>query len=1006
MIRVRGIVIATFFLFFLFFFSNKVFAQVCSGGGYDTAPAGVGTCQAGAIGSYCTYYSGGSGIYFGCNTSAGYCSRLSYLAGMYNLCIQDTSLSCHNETYNYYASGYTTDGCYYDYGTTSDGGYGDGGYGDGGYGDSSYAPPPTNTPTRTPTPTPTPRPDLAVANFKLVGSDGKDKAIDPLHWSLPHFYTGEDVCPYVTLKNISNTDSVSSTGNTWTAFYSNGSSSTAPAYNTASDVDVYLKNGQFTGKYSKTYNAAGTNSSYYTYKTGSNGGAKCWPAAAGRNYAWVYMNYDHKASDLGYGNNVAQSQYWVDAPPTYTISGKVVWDKNKNGIDDGATENVPIAIGYTVTVKDGATVITSTTKSGNSSTSFSFNNLPGTPSHTYTVEISAVTSPYFATFPSGGSFSVTVGPGCAIVPSGGAGTCTAGNDVSGLTFGIDNTTSTDPTLYGISGKIWYDTNGDGVRQSTEPVMPAGFSASVSVTQGSTSYPTGFFSNGNPVLSNWDTNPDNLRAATYKITYTNPPAGYQFSVPSGGTYTLSVDGSVPLCTILPTSSGRTCTAGTSGTKQLTGLDFGLVPIPTPTITLTPTPIVGSLTVSGSVYVDANQNSTQDGGEVYNPPLSTPPSFTYIAVPDGSQPLATTANSSGTFTLNGLTDGQYTVKYAVPAGYSLTYPYTPNLSFTIVGGDCASAEYAQLGSSVTCDAPTGNLQNLKIGISAQSTWLQSLGGDVRFDAGFTNSIPAVVGVPTPYKDGTGHGYSLSVGTGAYPGVLFAGTSTPDVGLGLVSATNQQVSGSVYGQSFAPVNTSSLRTSYQYVLTSLKQSNVQPTQISTLSGCSDTTNCTLTNISSGVYQATGTLDIKNFSIAANSSVIILVNGFIFVSNTIDVPTTSSIAFISSSDIYVRGNVGTIVPPGSYPPSGNMEGYYSADRDLVIFGNNDCSIGQDKMLSVEGGIVVNAALKGGSLKLYRKLCTNSSYPALTLKERPDMLLNLSSYLKAPTYTWREVAP
>ncbi|MDP3941049.1 MAG: hypothetical protein Q8Q49_01940, partial [bacterium] len=282
-----------YFLLIIIFFSlssffNQAVAQVCSGGG--DFPIRNSSCLYDNIdkryecSSY-TFYN-----YSACTTLYGGCTRQESWNNS-GICTNGNPCDPNNMSDNF---GTRTDaGCYWDYGSSQDSGYGDSGYGDSGYGDGGYAPPPTATPTRTPTPSPTPRPDLAVSSFKLVGADGKEKAIDPFHWDLPLFYTGEDVCPVVTLRNLSITPSVSSTNYTWTAFYSDGSGTTPPAFNTESDVDIYLKNGQFGSKFSKTYAAydTGTNNTYYTYKTGANGGEKCWPAAAGRKHSWVYMNY-------------------------------------------------------------------------------------------------------------------------------------------------------------------------------------------------------------------------------------------------------------------------------------------------------------------------------------------------------------------------------------------------------------------------------------------------------------------------------------------------------------------------------------------------------------------------------------------------------------------------------------------------------------------------------------------------------------------------------------------
>src|SRR3989344_8954560 len=257
--KIRSTILILISVFFGYlYFAQSSFAQVCSGGG--DAYVQEDYCETNYIGRYCV----------ASRTSVGYqycsgpsCERIGQAAGLQTYCSGDCSMYYEDQVNDWY----TSTGCYWDYtGTAPEGGSGE-------------PPPggsdPTPLPTNTPTPTPTPRPDLSVTAFKLVGVDGKDKAIDPLHWDLPLFYTGEDVCPVTTLANLSVTSSISTTGNTWTSFYADtGSGTTPPAYNTPSDTDIYLKNGQFGAKYSKTYAAylGGLNNTFYTYKTASNNG--------------------------------------------------------------------------------------------------------------------------------------------------------------------------------------------------------------------------------------------------------------------------------------------------------------------------------------------------------------------------------------------------------------------------------------------------------------------------------------------------------------------------------------------------------------------------------------------------------------------------------------------------------------------------------------------------------------------------------------------------------------
>ena len=72
-----------------------------------------------------------------------------------------------------------------------------------------------------------------------------------------------------------------------------------------------------------------------------------------------------------------------------------------------------------------------------------------------------------------------------------------------------------------------------------------------------------------------------------------------------------------------------------------------------------------------------------------------------------------------------------------------------------------------------------------------------------------------------------------------------------------------------------------------------------------------------------------------------------------------------------------------------------FSADKNFIVQGINDCSIGADTMLNIEGVVVVNAAHSGGTFDNQRNLCgDNAYYPSVTLKARPDFLFNARSLL------------
>jgi hypothetical protein len=415
------------------------------------------------------------------------------------------------------------------------------------------------------------------------------------------------------------------------------------------------------------------------------------------------------------------------------------------------------------------------------------------------------------------------------------------------------------------------------------------------------------------------------------------------------------------------------------------------------------IAGKYQVSGVQFVDTDASNQKNGAEANYPAA---PNIT-VTKPSGAPSVKATKSADGSYIVSGMINGAYTITYSPPGGYFVNNPKPPQFALTL-SGSCPPTVW-NTTTGATCSG--GDISNLNFPITQGNSWFQSVGGDVRVDRGFSDRIPATVSVPVPYKSAGNLGYALAQGTTTTPGILFSGLTVPDLASGLVSSTNRQVSGSTYGYAYTPVNSGSLRTSYDYLLTSARQQGVTPTNLTTVStSCSNIASCTIpSSIASGVYLANGATDLIGFSMAGGSkNIIILVNGDLTISTPIDVPVGSSLVIISKGSITVNAAVGSTAPPGVYPPATpDIEGFFSADEHFILAGNNDCAIAADKMLFIEGAVVVNAALGGsGAVQNNRNLCGNSTYPAFLIRERPDMILNMPLLIKVPTYIWQEVAP
>jgi hypothetical protein len=143
--------------------------------------------------------------------------------------------------------------------------------------------------------------DLVVKSLELTDAGGNVKT---------QFGVNEDIYVRITLKNQGSATGVSSDSHTYTTFYSNAKTAVAP--NTASDVNIVLRNGQFAAGSQKTYESKwnGLNDSYYTnkiYFSQSKGGTY---------HARAYINYDGKVSESDATNNQLDL--------TYTVTGKFI----------------------------------------------------------------------------------------------------------------------------------------------------------------------------------------------------------------------------------------------------------------------------------------------------------------------------------------------------------------------------------------------------------------------------------------------------------------------------------------------------------------------------------------------------------------------------------------------------------------------------------------------------------------------------------------------------------
>ena len=354
------------------------------------------------------------------------------------------------------------------------------------------------------------------------------------------------------------------------------------------------------------------------------------------------------------------------------------------------------------------------------------------------------------------------------------------------------------------------------------------------------------------------------------------------------------------------------------------------------------------------------------------------------------------AGGAYTINDVPTGTtYAITYAngPPLGYEMTYPPSVGApSFSVrVGANCRVGGH----NSATC--VLGNIINLNFGITNSVAWIQSQGSNVWFNSGINNPVPAGASCQS---------YMSYDGAGGTPGVMYSGTGSYDFGLGDASRLNWVVGGNAYPEPYTPSTPGIIKTSYAYISSLAAQNNITPIDMASVCGSGGLTSCTLpANLANGVYKANSRLVINNasYSFPPDKDFVIMVAGNLRFNGTIDVPTTSTVLFTARDDIHVSSSVGTT---NQLSTAANLEGWFSADHSFYVDGAAVCPTA-DRRLNVEGAVVINASLKGGSFVNNRDLCNgNLQCPVFHVKERPDFTLNAPRFLQTSKRIYQELAP
>lgn len=462
----------------------------------------------------------------------------------------------------------------------------------------------------------------------------------------------------------------------------------------------------------------------------------------------------------------------------------------------------------------------------------------------------------------------------------------------------------------------------------------------------------------------------------------------------------------------------CISGTSGANTCGSCQVGVA---TPPAVIPPGPPISYIplySISGFAYTDLNKNrqfdssieshykdkslnvsicpDTTNGGTTTR--FCTDPGKGGTAIPtkltDGS--FDTTAAIAGSPSLYTLTPGAYRVTLSL-AGLDSSYSTSGNTYSITVGKPCPVAVPNEPSGS--CEAATGNVTNVGLGITNSNVWIQSTGGDVYM--GGANSVNDFSRIPQNACGGSYMSIKNDAAGIASPGIIYTGTnSTIDFGAGQASPFQNGTSSPwnwVVGQyPVSPAAAQTIKTPIRITYANrVAALGGDTSKLTVLPNPASYGNYDLSaaGLTHGSYWVNGDLTINNPSLYTftGGNFEILVSGNLHIRTKIHVDPGSTVLFAAAKNIYVSGNVGEADHTST---TSDLEGFYSAPNFIVSnsVSDTDTSLNRcpasDSRLNMQGAVI-------GNFEIYRDLCAGDICPTFSIQARPDFTISApASYL------------
>jgi hypothetical protein len=183
------------------------------------------------------------------------------------------------------------------------------------------------------------------------------------------------------------------------------------------------------------------------------------------------------------------------------------------------------------------------------------------------------------------------------------------------------------------------------------------------------------------------------------------AGAKLSSLDGKSQTLPDLYSISASDFHDITSGNNGYAAGAGYDLVTGRGSPIASLLLPALAGVPTtaPVTATASITGEIYVDANNNGKLDSGEVGLSGVKVYLDINKNGVADSTEPFVTTG-TGGTFSFGSLTAGTYRVREVVPTNYKLTSPSAGYYDVTVTTGAHATGENFGNESTVVVTPPT--------------------------------------------------------------------------------------------------------------------------------------------------------------------------------------------------------------------------------------------------------------------------------------------------------------